>query len=209
MKLWHCAGARSFRPLWCLEELGLDYDLRVMAFPPRFTEPDYLEINPFGTVPTFTDGDTLMTESTGICHYLAERYGPTSLAVQPDEPDYGRYLNWLYQSDATLTFPQTLVLRYGVFEPEERRLPQAVEDYTRWFFSRLKGAAKLLGDSDYIAAGRFTIADIGFAYALRLAEILKLGAFPENVAAYWARMQARDGYQRAIAKEAGAALFIS
>ena len=38
---------------------------------------------------------------------------------------------------------------------------------------------------------------------------LKLGAFPENVAAYWARVQARDGYQRAIAKEAGAALFIS
>ena len=84
-----------------------------------------------------------------------------------------------------------------------------MEDYTRWFFSRLKGAAKLLGDSDYIAADRFTIADIGFAYALRLAEILKLGAFPENVAAYWARMQTRDGYQRAIAKEAGAALFIS
>ncbi|WBX85892.1 glutathione S-transferase family protein [Sphingosinicella microcystinivorans] len=209
MKLWHCAGTRSFRPLWCLEEMGLSYDLRLMAFPPRVTEPDYLDLNPFGTTPTFTDGDTLMTESSGICHYLAARHGPTPLAVQPEEADYGRYLNWLYQSDATLTFPQTLVLRYGVFEPEERRLPQAVEDYTRWFFSRLKGAAKLLGDREYVAAGRFTIADIAFAYALRLAEMLKLGAFPENVAAYCARMQARDGYRRAIGKEAGATLFLS
>ena len=209
MKLWHCAGARSFRPLWCLEEMGLDYELRLMAFPPRFTEPDYLTINPFGTVPTFTDGETLMTESSGICHYLAERHGPTPLAVKPDEADYGRYLNWLYQSDATLTFPQTLALRYAVFEPEERRLPQAVADYTRWFFSRLKGAAALLGERDHVAAGRFTIADIAFAYALRLAELLKLGAFPENVAAYWARMQAREGYQRAIAREADAPLFLS
>lgn len=208
MKLWHCAGARSFRPLWCLEEMSLDYELRLMAFPPRFTEPDYLTINPFGTVPTFTDDDVLMTESVGICHYLTERHGPTPLAVKPGEADYGRYLNWLYQSDATLTFPQTLALRYGVFEPEERRLPQAVEDYTRWFFSRLKGAATLLGGRDYVAAGRFTIADIAFAYALRLAELLKLGAFPENVAVYWARMQAREGYQRAIAREAGAPLFL-
>ena len=25
MKLWHCAGSRSLRPLWALEEMGLDY----------------------------------------------------------------------------------------------------------------------------------------------------------------------------------------
>lgn len=201
MKLYHCAGARSFRPLWCLEEMGLDYELKLMSFPPRFTEPGYLDLNPFGTVPTFTDGDVLMTESTGICAYLVGRYGPTPLAVAPDEADYGRYLNWLYQSDATMTFPQTIVLRYSRLEPEERRLPQAVADYTQWFFSRLKAASRVLGDDEFVAAGRFTIADIGFAYALKLAETLRLGAFPDNIAAYWQRMQARDGYQCAMAKE--------
>ena len=35
MKLWHCAGARSLRPLWALEEMGLDYELEVLPFPPR------------------------------------------------------------------------------------------------------------------------------------------------------------------------------
>ena len=35
MKLYHCHNARSFRPLWTLEELGLDYELVVMPFPPR------------------------------------------------------------------------------------------------------------------------------------------------------------------------------
>lgn len=184
--------------------MGLDYDLHLMKFPPRFTEPGYLDLNPLGTVPTFTDGDTLMTESTGICHFLVGRYGPSPLAVAPDEADYGRYLNWLYQSDATLTFPQTLVLRYRFLEPEERRLPQAADDYTQWFFSRLKGAAKLLGARGYVAADRFTIADIGFSYALKLAESLKLGSFPENVAEYWARMQEREAYRRALGKESKA-----
>ncbi len=35
MKLHHCVGARSFRPLWALEALGLSYDLAMLPFPPR------------------------------------------------------------------------------------------------------------------------------------------------------------------------------
>ena len=40
------------------------------------------------------DGDMTMTESSGICQYLAEKYGPTPLGVQINEPGYGEYLNW-------------------------------------------------------------------------------------------------------------------
>ncbi len=31
--LYHCAAARSFRPLWTLEELGLPYELKMLPFP--------------------------------------------------------------------------------------------------------------------------------------------------------------------------------
>ena len=67
MKLYHCPDARSLRPLWTMEEMGLEYELELMEFPPRFTYPGYLDINPMGTVPTFFDGDLMMTESSGIC----------------------------------------------------------------------------------------------------------------------------------------------
>ena len=73
MKLYHCRNARSLRPLWTLEELGADYELVNMPFPPRSAYPGYLGINPLGTVPTFVDGPLTMTESTGICHYLVDR----------------------------------------------------------------------------------------------------------------------------------------
>ena len=74
MKLWHCQDARSLRALWALEEMGLPYELEVMPFPPRFLHAGYLEVNPLGTVPYFVDGDHALTESSGICHYLVERY---------------------------------------------------------------------------------------------------------------------------------------
>ena len=117
IQLWHCADARSFRGLWALEELGLPYELKLLSFPPRLREPAYLEVNPLGTIPFLVDGDVRMSESAAIAQYLATRDGPTPLSVQPGEADYGAWLNWLHFGEATLTFPQTLVLRYRTFEP--------------------------------------------------------------------------------------------
>ena len=102
--LYHCDGARSFRPLWMLEELGLAYELKMLPFPPRVLAKDYLAINPLGTIPFLIDGETRMTESSGICHYLGIKHGPTPLMVGPEEKDYGTFLNWMYFSDATLTY---------------------------------------------------------------------------------------------------------
>jgi glutathione S-transferase len=145
--LYHCAAARSFRPLWTLEELGLTYDLKMLPFPPRVFAKEYLGLNPLGTIPLLLDGDTRMTESAAIAQYLVTRYGPTPLAVGVDEPDFGAYLNWLHFGEATLTFPQTLVLRYTELEPEERRNPQVAADYTKWFFGRLRGVEAAVTNS--------------------------------------------------------------
>ena len=86
MKLYHCKDARSLRPLWTLEEMGLEYELINMEFPPRFTYPGYLDLNPVGTVPTFVDGALVMPESSGICHCLVEKYGPTPIGASLGEP---------------------------------------------------------------------------------------------------------------------------
>jgi len=200
--LYHCIGARSFRPLWMLEELGLPYERKMLPFPPRVLAKDYLALNPLGTIPLLIDGDTRMTESSAICQYLGTRYGPTPLVVAVDEKAYGAFLNWLYFGEATLTFPQTLVLRYARLEPQERRSPQVAEDYSKWFLGRLRTVEAALGQAQTLCAGRFTAADISVGYALRLAENIGLAKdFGANVAAYWRRLQERDGYGRAIAAE--------
>ena len=205
LKLWHCANSRSMRPLWTMEEMGLDYELEVMQFPPRFLHAGYTDINPIGTVPFFTDdaggADSMiqMTESAGISQYLVDRYGPTSLAVGVNEPGYGDYLNWLHRSDATLTFPQTLVLRYTILEPEATRLPKVAEDYTKWFYSRLRSVELATAHNEFLVANRFTIADIAVGFALQLAESLGIaGGFKPNTKAYYERLKARPAFQKAI-----------
>jgi len=197
--LYHCTRARSMRALWTLYELGIDHELVTMKFPPRVHHKDYLQINPLGTIPCLVDGDTVLTESAAICQYLAERHGPTPLAVRPDEPAYGAYLNWLHRSDATFTFPQTLVLRYERLEPPERRNPQVAGDYRKWFLARMRSVESALAEQDYLCAGRFTVADIAVAYALVLARELGIEeVFTPNIARYWDRISARPAFQKAM-----------
>ncbi|KRB84684.1 glutathione S-transferase family protein [Noviherbaspirillum sp. Root189] len=207
MILYHCISARSFRPLWALEELGLPYELKMLPFPPRALAREYLAVNPLGTVPALFDGALCMTESAAICQYLASRFGKGNLDVAQDDPDYGRYLNWLHLGEATLTFPQTLVLRYGRFEPQDRKQPQVVEDYSRWFLARLRAVDAVVARQDFLCAQRFTAADISVGYALMLADYLGMAErFSEAVLRYWQRLQQRDGFQRALAAQEKAAL---
>jgi len=198
MKLWHCHNTRSLRPLWAMEEMQLPYELEVLPFPPRVFKKEFLAINPLGTVPFFQDEKTNMTESSGICHYLVEKYNQHDFGLKPDHVQYGDYLNWLYHSDATLTFPQTIVLRYSILEQGERRIPQAVDDYAAWFIARLRRLDTHIETREFLCDGRFTIADIAVGYALHLGQSLGLAHnYSPQVTDYLGRLQSRPAFQKA------------
>jgi glutathione S-transferase len=200
--LYHCADARSFRALWALHEIGLEYDLKLLPFPPRFLDRAYLEINPLGTIPFLIDGEAVMSESAAIVEYLIARHAPDRLGVAVADPAYAAYLNWLHFGEATLTFPQTLVLRYTRLEPD-RGLDAVVADYARWFHVRLRHVERALADGRaWLLGDRFTGADISVGYALLLARNLKLDeGFEPLTATYWHRLASRPAYRAARAAQ--------
>jgi len=200
--LYHCPGARSLRCLWAVEEAGIDVDLRVLKFPPRAFEPAYRAVNPLMTVPGWVEDGRLMTESAAICERIAEG---TPLEVRRDEADYWDYRNWLHRSDATLTFPLAIMIRYTRVEPEERRLAQAVADYKAFFGGRARSIEAALADGrEWLVAGRFTIADIAIGYAAFLATMLGAeDVLGETTRVWLARCMAREGFIRARARQKG------
>jgi glutathione S-transferase len=188
-----------------LEELHHSYELVVLPFPPRARRRDYLELNPLGTVPLLTDGALYMTESSAICQFLADRSSPDSLSVPTHDVEYGSYLNWLHLGEATLTFPQTLTLRYGRLEPPHRRQPQVAADYDVWFKARLTAVERAMKTREYLCADRFTAADISVGYALKLAHRLGFGFVGfDATQRYWERLRRREGYLRAMKRQAHA-----
>ena len=193
IKIYATENSRAIRPIWTAEEMGLEYDLIMMPFPPRVFMKEYLDINILGTIPFMIDGNIEMTESVAICQYLVEKYGPTDLQVKPNEKDYPVYLNWLFHSDATLTFPQTVVLRYKFQEPGVA--DAAVEGYSKWFVSRLKLLEKSLDGKDYLCSDRFTLADICVSYAINLASVLDIKqAFKPNITRWSENLFSRPAF---------------
>ncbi|MEE4206854.1 MAG: glutathione S-transferase family protein [Erythrobacter sp.] len=199
--LWTCARSRGLRATWAAEEAGVDIDLRVLPFPPRHLAPEYLEENPLGTVPLLVDGETRMTESCAIAHYLATREGYTDLAIAPGERDYAEYLDYTYHADATITFPQTVFMRFAIFE-KDKGLAEAGHAYAKWFHKRLVKVEQRLEGREYLCADRFTVADICIGYALVLAQNVGLDeGVPGSLKAYRERLTARPAYKRAFDRE--------
>ena len=76
LKFWGSGTARTLRPIWVAEELGVKYQL--MPIGPRTGEtqtPEYTELNPKQKIPFCEDGELRLSESLAICRYLINKYG--------------------------------------------------------------------------------------------------------------------------------------
>ena len=199
MKLFHSPRTRSMRVLWMLEEMGLDCEVVNAGFPPK--DAEFAAANPTGTLPLLIDGDVRITESIAILQYLAGRYGPTDLAVGPGEAGFADYLQFLEVGEASLAALLTSLVRTRFLAPADQKANWTVENTRAVYLDRLKLVAAQLERGPFMAAGRFTAADISVGYALGFGEGLKLAdGFPAGVLDYWRGLQARPAYQRAAAR---------
>ena len=195
IEIYHCEHSRGMRPIWTAEEMGLEYSVQMLPFPPRVHKREFLKINILGTIPYMVDGSIKMTESVAMSQYLVDRYGPSKLQVNKTEDEYGNYLNWLHHSDATLTFPQTVFMRYNIQEPGIA--DNAATGYRKWFVARLRLLEKELTDREYLCCNRFTIADICVGYALYLAKFLKINeAFTPNIKRWTDNIFERSSFKK-------------
>jgi glutathione S-transferase len=203
--LHYSVASRSFMALWMLEELGLAYrlvdrDIRTGAN----KAPDYLRLNPMGTVPTLVVGDVVVSENPAICIFLADRYGYGTLAPRIEDPDRGAYLKWMIYSTAVLEPALALAgakLDYGAKGPPNWG-PNwgCVDDAVRVLTQALDGR-------DFLLGSHFSAADVMLGGSLSVR--LFTGMLPADpvLVAYNERLEARPARQRAGAITWPASLF--
>lgn len=200
MKVYHAQGSRSLRVLWAVEEMGLTCE----AVPASFQKPDpeFIAVNPSRTLPAFIDGETVITESVAVLMYLGTTKGPTPLWVEPSEPDYPDFLQYLVYGEAGLAAPLNAIIGTKFMAPDDQKENFTVRVIEEGFLRRLRLLEKRLIGREFIAAGRFTLADISVAYSLGLAaSVLQMGdRIPREILNYLARMSERPAYQRAAAR---------
>ncbi|MES2895641.1 MAG: glutathione S-transferase family protein [Pseudomonadota bacterium] len=204
IKLYNFArGARGLRIFWQCEEMGLPYEVKILPFP--FPD-DYRALNPAGGVPFLEDdGGVAINESVAIMLYLAERYGPTPLLPNKDNPAaLARVLQMTVLTEATLGGGMNTLMAAHFVAPEADKRNWSVLGLEERMAHALGYVSDTLGDQPYLAGEAFSLADIAVSTALGIWRGALNGVIPDRLVDYRERLAERPAYQRAQLRSTGA-----
>ncbi|MBL4732277.1 MAG: glutathione S-transferase family protein [Rhizobiaceae bacterium] len=182
---------RSFRVLWMLEELGLEY--QVEAVGPR--TPEILALNPSGKLPVLKDGDDAIIDSTAIIQYLADKHNKLTFAAGTIERAKQDSFTCFALDD--LDGILWGAAKHSFVLPEELR-SDAVKPASQFDFAKsLITLEKRLGDNKYVMGDVFTVPDIIITHCAGWAANAKFD-WPEGpLSDYVDRVRKRPAYIRA------------
>ncbi len=144
--------------------------------------PEFLKINPMGGVPVLElDDGTHIAESVAICRYFEETQ-PEPRLMGTDARDKALVEMWQRRMELNL-----LGMVAGCFRNTSEffkgRIPQVPEygEVCRQAAEKMYGFLDgVLADRQFVAGGRFTIADITALVAIDFAKLIKLRVAPEH-----------------------------
>lgn len=194
--LFHSPRTRSSGTLTLLEELGADYELRVLNTKAgEQRQPAFLAVNPLGKVPAIKHGDALVTEQAAIAIYLADLYPEAGLAPALTDPLRGPYLRWLVFYGSS--FEPAVVDRAMQREPGQTAMSPygSYESVIDAVSAQLERGPYLLGDT-------FTAADVLWGGALGWTMMFKVVPERPEFVAYAERVRDRPASQRVLAMDA-------
>ena len=189
---WVPEGPRGFvrdlRLRWACEEAGLAYSVRTVPFEGR--ETNHLPRQPFGQVPFLDDGEVQIFESGAGLLHLARR----SEALMPRDPEgEAAAVQWLF---AALNSIEMVSVPWWFLGLSGR----ADNGLDGWMEKRLAAMEAVLADREWLAADRFTVADLIMADVLRVPKVRGFGDRPASEA-YVRRVTGRPAFQRAYADQ--------
>jgi glutathione S-transferase/3-isopropylmalate dehydratase len=198
LTIYHAPRARSNRPVWACEELGVPYAVEILTLGAPKPEV-FKKHNPADTIPLMIDGDVVLFESITIMEYIADKHGPTPLAPPVGAPNHWDYRQMLVFGEATLAGPLNAIIG-TIFRASPDQHQNFTVDVIRSSFEKRIGVvARQLEKGPYMAGDDFTLADISVGYGVILAQIEAFGLaplIPESVNDYARRLMGREAYQR-------------
>ncbi len=179
---------RDMRLRWACEEAGLAYEVRTVAFDDR--ETNHLEQQPFGQVPFLEDDGIEMFESGAALLHLARK----SETLMPRDPaGEAETMQWTIAALNSIEMVSVPWWFLKICGDEDNGLKG-------WMEKRLGHMERVLGGREWLAAGRFTVADLMMADVLRVPDVRAFGNRPATEA-YVARVTDRPAFRKARADQ--------
>lgn len=191
---WVPEGPRGFvrdlRLRWACEEAGLSYTVRTIPFDGR--ETNHLARQPFGQIPFLNDGALEIFESGAGLLHLARK---SDKLMPPDPVGAAETLQWTIAALNSIEMVSVPWWFLKICGDEDNKL-------AGWLSKRLEQVERVLGEREWLAADRFTIADLLMADVLRGPKVRAFGDRPATEA-YVTRVTDRPAFKKAQADQIG------
>jgi glutathione S-transferase len=156
--------ARDMRVRWALEEVGQPYDVRLLSFE-ALKEPAHRALNPFGSIPTYEEGDLALFESGAIVLHIAERHA----GLLPSEAKArARAIMWMFAALNTVEPPIVEREQAPFFEKDKSWYQEHLAMIEARVRDRLGCLSNRLGDADWLDSD-FSAGDLLMPLRLRRA----------------------------------------
>lgn len=210
LTLHHLEKSRSFRILWALEELALEYQLKYYRRRPDYSGPPELKsVHPLGKAPVLTHDDQAIAESAVILEYLQENFDTEGKFIPQSEFGRQQYRYWMHYAEASLMplLVMTLVMSKvpdhvpWPVKPVARKITEGIKAgfIDKRLPDHLRFVEQHLAKHDYFADS-FSFADIQMSFPL-LAIEERTGNSSPQIRAFAERIRQRPAFQRALKKE--------
>ncbi|WPH03031.1 glutathione s-transferase [Acrodontium crateriforme] len=156
-----------------LDMMGTDYKVEKLSYFTDLKKPEFLKINPMGTIPAATDGGLTITESNAILMYAADLSGEKGAVAYPKDlkirANVNRWLLW----ESCSWFPTCYnFLVQHAFVPK----PDAaiIEAETVKFHKMAAILDQQLGKTKFLVGDNPTIADIAVMAPIHVHPMMNL-----------------------------------
>lgn len=177
---------RDLRLRWACEEAGIPYEVKTVPLV-NHPAPDHFLRQPFGQVPFLDDGDIQLFESGACLLHLAKKSEKLMPRDSKAEAETTQWLISALNSMEMVTVPWWFIGLSG----------DSNNPLEGWLQARLKHLSSVLSEREWIAAGRFTVADILMADVLRVPKVLDAAADLPAIQAYVNRACSRPAFKKA------------
>ena len=159
---WGAGTARTFRPIWMAEELGLSYRLNPIG--PRTGETqtkEFTSLNRKQKIPLMQIGDFYLSESLATCKYLQRAFPSKRLFIPTSDVELAKEDEWccfiLSEIDETSLYVMRRHYDLKEIYGESKTVTNACRDYLKRQFEVIE---EYLEGKNYIMKEGFGICDI-------------------------------------------------
>ncbi len=201
IRLHHCPQARSFRTLWLMKEMGLDFEVVYRSFfSGELRGNDFLALSPAGRVPALEIDDRVLFESGATTEYLCETRD-SALWRAPGDDERADWLEWLHFAETIGQHLAALTQQHIALYEDHMRSATVMKLEARRLEKTLEVVDRVVSGRDYLLASGFSAVDTNVGYGVMVAQrFVPLDLLP-GAKLYLERLESRPAFQAAQAMD--------